>query len=97
MVNDGLKAETNTSSLTGSSRSYAASGDDQGRLVDGSRRPVTQRDASDRGSITIDYHRTILNQYELKRTPEDFEIAVRSLASPVEPKATREFYPTGFS
>lgn len=84
MVNDGLKAETTTLWLTDSNSTYAASRDAQGRLVDGSWRPVPQRDASDRASITIDNHLTILNQYELKRTPEDFEIAVRSLARLVE-------------
>jgi len=45
---------------------------------------VMQRDAvSDRGSIMIDNRLTVLNIYELKKSPADFEIAV-ALARRVE-------------
>ncbi|AFL51773.1 hypothetical protein USDA257_c32050 [Sinorhizobium fredii USDA 257] len=44
-----------------------------------------QRDTvSDRGSIMIENRLTILNLYELKKTPADFEIAVGALARRVE-------------
>ena len=51
--------------------------------------------ARGQGKLVIECQRTILNRYRLKRTPEDFRLAVGALTKrELRPRAIREFCPT---